>query len=215
MRDPAPNDDLSWFSELLTDDRIALLSDPEQPLSSRLVDLLGEELVRITNTRTRRRAETNPAPLRLAQASRLIAIRDQFDDWWWDQLAVREQDYIVQQRDGDFDGTYAEAVEAAAGGALEDVLVWDARRQDILSAIAVPSDNCHVVPDQAHSCTHASLWERAHHRGGRVPPCRRRKSQRADRDGDPCCCEDATAQAQRVNFVVSCITDIMPRAWGR
>ncbi len=66
--------------------------------------------------------------MKLTEASRLSAICEQSDDWWWDQLAVHEQDYIMQQRDGDLDGIYAEAVQAAGGDALPEVLVWKAQK---------------------------------------------------------------------------------------
>ncbi|MDR3658326.1 MAG: hypothetical protein P4L48_22535 [Mycobacterium sp.] len=119
------DDDLSWFYALPMDDQVSLLRDPEQPLSPRLVDYLNDKSAATTNTHW---AGTKPTPLKLTEASRLSAICEQFDDWWWDQLAVHEQDYIMQQRDGDLDGTYAEAVQAAAGDALAGVLVWNAEK---------------------------------------------------------------------------------------
>ncbi len=120
--DSAQDDGLSWFYALPMRDRVALLRDPKQPLSPRLLDRLAGQSGVVTQMRW---AGSN-APWILSAAPLLLAIRDQLDDWW-DDIAVHEQDYISQQRDGALDATYAEAVLAATGDTLRVELVSDVR----------------------------------------------------------------------------------------
>lgn len=134
MTDDSEGDVLSWFYALSIVDQIALLSDPYQPLSDRLIDSLRHRGL-VGGSAWVQSADPPQWHLSVDEARRLSAIRKQLDDWW-DRLAVHEQNYIVQQRDGEFDGIYGETVLAATGDltqnpdALVVALVRDMRNEN-------------------------------------------------------------------------------------
>lgn len=127
-KDSAQDDIMPWFDKLPMDDQIDLLRNPGQPLSPRLIDRLNDKPLL---TKTRWAGSNDPAPWELSAVVqlRLRAIRNQLDAWW-DQLAVHEQAYILQQRAGELDAIYTDTVLAATGADLVVALVRDVRNQN-------------------------------------------------------------------------------------
>jgi hypothetical protein len=118
---------LSWFYSLPLVDQVALLRDPKQPLPPCLVDRLSGQSGVIAKKWWV--SSNDHAPLKLAAASRLCAIRKQLDSWW-DWLADHERGHLTRQRDGELDEIYAEWVQAATGNAIEVEIEWDSRKEN-------------------------------------------------------------------------------------
>jgi hypothetical protein len=107
---------LAWFRHLPMDDQVALLSDPAQPLS----DVVENRLAKLPGIWWWQRVPDDPVKAMLTGAAinRVEEVKAQLD-YWWSQIEA-DHEYIIENRDGELDGAYADKVRAVNETELGD-----------------------------------------------------------------------------------------------
>ena len=111
-------DSLEWYDRLHPKEQISLLRDPHQNLHGDLAKrlVLAKEAYGSHWTSNDGGATWSLLP---EAASKLSAIKAQFDEWWG-KLDTDQQEHIIENRAGELDRDYRDVVQGASPGQLTD-----------------------------------------------------------------------------------------------
>jgi hypothetical protein len=112
------HDNLPWFHQFTMDERVHLMGRPRAHLPAGLAERLlnppGVEAWWWT-------ADPENAIQMLApQAAAKLEDQRRQLDWWWSHLSDADRAYMIENRDGELDGSYVDIVQSASETPLNE-----------------------------------------------------------------------------------------------